>query len=72
MSRADDIFRTKGLQVRSRISMISYLFEFLRIDEESLASLDPELIRECAKTGPKKETLYYLGEGVKWIKSSGI
>jgi hypothetical protein len=40
--------------------MVSYLVEFLRIDEESLVTLDPALIHECAVAGPKKETLHYL------------
>ena len=68
----DLLVKTKGLRIRSRVSMISYLLEFLRIDEESLSVLDTALIHECAKRGPKEETLHYLEEGIKWTKSSGI
>ena len=71
-SLCDLLVKTRRLQIRSRVSMLSYLLEFLRIEEESLAGLDTALIHECVKTGPKKETLHYLEEAVKWIKSSGI
>jgi hypothetical protein len=71
-SLCDLLVNTRGLQIRSRISMLSYLVDFLRIDEESLAALKPALIHECAMAGPKKETLHYLEETIKWIKSSGI
>ena len=70
-SLCDLLIKTRGLRIRSRISMLSYLIDFLRIDEESLAALDPALLRECVITGPRKETLYYLEETIKWIKSSG-
>ena len=69
-SLCDLLISTRGLQIRSRVSMISYLTEFLRIDEEILAGLEPELIHECAGAGPKKETLHFLEEGIRWIKSS--
>jgi len=70
-SLCDLLVKTKGLQVRSRSSMHSYLTEFLRIDEETLDTLELPLLHECAEIGPKKETLHYLEETVKWIKSSG-
>jgi hypothetical protein len=68
----DLLVNTRGLQIRSRISMLSYLEDFLRIDEESLATLKTGLIHECAGLGPKKETLHFLEEGIKWIQLSGI
>ena len=64
-SLCDLLIKTKGLQIRSRISMISYLTEFLRIDEESFVALDPNLIHECAMVGQKRETLHYLEETIK-------
>ena len=67
----DLLARTRGLQIRSRVSMLSYLADFLRIDEETLAGLEPGLLHECALAGPRKETLHFLEEAVKWIKSSG-
>ena len=69
-SLCDLLVNTGGLQIRSRISMLSYLEDFLRIDEELLVDLQTELIQECAGLGPKKETLRYLEEGIKWVQSS--
>ena len=66
----DLLAKTRGLAIRSRISMASYLTDYLRIDEESLAGLEPALLHECAMAGPRKETLHYLEETIKWIKSS--
>jgi len=63
----DLLVKTKGLLIRSRVSMFTYLTEFLRIDDESLAALEIPVIHECALAGPKKETLHYLEETVKWI-----
>ena len=68
----DLLVKTRGLQIRSRSSMFSYLVEFLRIDEETLSALGLTVIGECARAGPKKDTLHYLEETIKWIKSSGI
>ena len=65
----DHFVTTKGLQIRSRSSMYSYLTEFLRIDEDALAKLDTALIHECLLSGPKKNTLRYLEETITWIQS---
>jgi hypothetical protein len=66
----DMLVKTKGLQVRSRKSMYSYLTEFMRMDEDMLSGLDTQIIRDCAKAGPKKDTLRFLEETIEWIKSS--
>jgi hypothetical protein len=67
----DMLVKTNGLQIRSRISMYTYLTEFMRIDEEVIVGFDRQIIRNCAAIGPKKETLRFLEETVEWIKSSG-
>jgi len=66
----DHLINTRGLQIRSRASMLSYLVDFLRIDEDALARLNPALIHECSIIGPKKNTLRQLEEAVTWIQSS--
>jgi hypothetical protein len=66
----DHFVSTKGLQVRSRSSMLSYLLDFMRIDEEALVRLDAALISECSLAGPKKETLHILEEAIRWIQLS--
>jgi hypothetical protein len=66
----DMLVKTKGLQVRSRSSMYTYLTEFMRMDEEVLLELDNRIIGDCAVAGPKKSTLRFLEETIKWIKSS--
>jgi len=66
----DHLVNTRGLQLRSRASMHSYLVDFLRIDEDALAILGASLIHECALAGPKKNTLRFLEEVVLWTRSS--
>jgi hypothetical protein len=67
----DHFVTTKGLQARSRSSLLSYLVDFMRIDEEALAGLDAALLHECSLAGPKRETLHVLEEAIRWIQSSG-
>jgi hypothetical protein len=67
----DHFVNTKGLQVRSRSSMLSYLLDFMRIDDDVLVKLDVALIHECSLVGPKKETLRILEEAIRWIQLFG-
>jgi hypothetical protein len=66
----DMLVKTKGLQIRSLSSMYQYLTEFMRIDEDVLIGLDNQIIGNCAEFGHKKDTLHFLEETIKWIKSS--
>ncbi|MDR1184556.1 MAG: hypothetical protein LBK67_07145 [Coriobacteriales bacterium] len=66
----DHFVSTRGLQIRSRSSLLSYLFDFMRVDEEALIKLDATLVHECSLAGPKKETLHFLEEAIRWIQSS--
>jgi hypothetical protein len=66
----DHFVSTKGLQVRSRSSLLSYLLDFMRVDEEVLVKFDVALVHECSLAGPKKETLHFLEEAIRWIQSS--
>jgi hypothetical protein len=66
----DHFVSTKGLQVRSRSSMLSYLLDFMRVDEEALVRLDAALIHECSLAGPKEKTLRFLEEAIRWIQLS--
>jgi len=66
----DHMVNTRGLQLRSKTSMHSYLVDFLRIDEDALARLDASLIHECSLVGPKKNTLRFLEEVIHGLNHS--
>jgi len=56
----DMIVATPHLQVQSMKALSSYLEEDLRFDMSYLEKMDIEIIRQCAKTGKKKDSLSTL------------
>ena len=62
----DKVVTTRGLILRSQKSVISYLIDDLRIDEDSLKSLDIDYMSAWLPDSPKKDTLSMI---VKTIKS---
>jgi predicted transcriptional regulator of viral defense system len=63
----DHFVKTNGLQVRSRKAMLEYLLDHLRIDPDYFSTMDADIIDEAATKGPKRQTLLYLKEAIKWL-----
>lgn len=64
----DKLMFTRQLNVQSRRGMQALLFDDLRIEEESLARFDPDVIRECMAAGVKDEMLDALLQVLESIK----
>jgi hypothetical protein len=62
----DKIVTTRGIVLRSRKSVISYLLEDLRMDEDGLKELDTETMLEWLSDAPKRDTLLMV---IKTISS---
>lgn len=58
----DIIIATKGFRIQSQKSMRVFLEEDLRIDLSLLSGFDKDIIRNCIRTGRKKNELTYLLE----------
>lgn len=56
----DMITITPRLKIQSAKALITYLEDDLRFDISGLETMDAGIIRECIKTGKKKETLKLL------------
>ncbi|MBK8805144.1 MAG: hypothetical protein IPO21_00270 [Bacteroidales bacterium] len=56
----DLIIATSGLRLQSVKSVREYLTESLRIDEDTILTLNTSIIEECINTGYKKNDLFYL------------
>ena len=56
----DKIVTTHGLILRSRRSVLDYLLENLRMDEDNLKALDTKEMLSWQPESPKKETLLLI------------
>jgi len=54
----DKIISTSGLLVRSKKSVMHYLLNDLRIDEDTIKSLNTRMIAEWLTDAPKRESLF--------------
>ncbi|HNV82306.1 MAG: hypothetical protein WBI34_11100 [Tenuifilaceae bacterium] len=58
----DMVVLTPYLRLQSARAMKEYLFDDLRIDFESIGSLNRDVVRQCIETGKKKSELRWLLE----------
>lgn len=58
----DLIVTTSGLQLRSQMSVIEYLEQFLRFDMDAFRKMDATIFEQCAETGKKAQTLLNLSK----------
>lgn len=61
----DQVLSTSGLRLQSLKAVHLYLFQDLRIDLESVSSLNPDIILECSETGYKKKELLFIYKLIK-------
>lgn len=61
----DKIITTSGIILRSAKQAQEYLMDDLRIDEELLSELDPEVISSWISDAPKKESLSMLVKTIR-------
>lgn len=67
----DLVIATSGLRFQSKKSMVQYLFEDLRIDEQDISKMDASIIGDCSKTIYKKKELNLLQQFVYELKRKG-
>lgn len=63
----DKIVTTKGLLLRSKIDVVQYLLEDMRIELSSLKNLEVKEIQSWFMNAPKKESLRWLVKTLKKI-----
>ncbi len=56
----DKLIFTRNLNVQSQQALQELLFDDMRIDEDSLAQFDPEVIKACIVAGVKTDMLRAL------------
>lgn len=61
----DKVVTTRGLLLRSVKSVMSYLIEDLRIDEDSLKNLDVDYMAEWLPYSPKGDTLLMVVKAIR-------
>lgn len=65
----DEIVFTHGLNIRYQIEMERYLEEDLRIDIDSLKNFNLGILKECADTGKKQESIKQLIKLIEHVRN---
>lgn len=61
----DLIVTTSSIQLRSRLSVVEYLEQYLRFDMEAFRMMDASIFEACARTGKKSQTLFNISKTLK-------
>jgi len=61
----DLVVTTSGLQLRSRLSVVEYLEQYLRFDMDAFCGMDATIFEACAETGKKSQTLYNISKTLR-------
>lgn len=63
----DKIITTAGVELRSKIGVLSYMENDLRLDIDNLTHLDLKSIADWISTAPKSQTLKFLLETIQGL-----